>query len=307
MGTQMRVHQDWTTPAFGFAPLAPHTGPFARRDLLRAWWEHRAGPDDALALVEGAGGLVPLRHGADGVAFLGEEDLTDYHSPLGSGIAELLASYLVTLEPGTPFRFDSLPVEAAEPVEKAVGLAGFSADVTEHEVAAVLELPGDFETYLARLGKKERHEIRRKRRRFDGLLGYARLVEGDDEEGFDAFVAMHRMASGDKGEFMTPEMARYFSTLRSSGGRIHLLLGEGERPVAAAYGFEDGAGYYLYNSAYDPAAGDASPGIVLLAMLIEGAIERGMRVFDFLKGDEEYKFRHGAHRRPLLAVTGVAG
>jgi CelD/BcsL family acetyltransferase involved in cellulose biosynthesis len=304
MGSQMRVHQDWNTPAFGLEPVAPHTGPFARRELLRAWWEHRAGPGDSLLLVEGADGLVPLRGGPDGIAFLGEADLTDYHSPLGSGIAELLAAFLVTLEPGTAFHFDSLPIEAAEPVEKAVGLAGLTADVAEHEVAAVLTLPGDFHAYLSQLGKKERHEMRRKRRRFDEMLGFARLAP-DGADGFDSFVAMHRTAPGEKGEFMTGGMERYFSALRDTGGRIHALYGEGERPVAAAYGFEDADGYYLYNSAYDPVAAEASPGIVLLAMLIEAAIAGGKRVFDFLKGDEEYKFRHGAHRRPLHAVTGV--
>jgi len=41
---------------------------------------------------------------------------------------------------------------------------------------------------------------------------------------------------------------------------------------------------------------------VLLALLIEDAIMQGMAVFDFLKGDEVYKFRLGARRRPLYVI-----
>jgi CelD/BcsL family acetyltransferase involved in cellulose biosynthesis len=51
----------------------------------------------------------------------------------------------------------------------------------------------------------------------------------------------------------------------------------------------------LYNSGLNPTAFSAlSPGIVLLTYSIEDAISRGCRFYDFLQGDEEYKFRMGA-------------
>ena len=49
----------------------------------------------------------------------------------------------------------------------------------------------------------------------------------------------------------------------------------------------------------------ASPGVVLFSSMIERQIERGVPVFDFLKGDEAYKYRHGAAPRPLFAIEGV--
>ena len=49
----------------------------------------------------------------------------------------------------------------------------------------------------------------------------------------------------------------------------------------------------------------ASPGVVLFSSMIETEIERGASVFDFLKGDEPYKFRHGAEPRQLFAITGT--
>ena len=80
-------------------------------------------------------------------------------------------------------------------------------------------------------------------------------------------------------------------------------VGEDGSPVAAAFGFEDDVAYYLYNSAFDPSAGRVSPGVVLVSLLIERAIATGKTIFDFLKGDEPYKFRLGAEPRPLFEVA----
>jgi CelD/BcsL family acetyltransferase involved in cellulose biosynthesis len=41
-----------------------------------------------------------------------------------------------------------------------------------------------------------------------------------------------------------------------------------------------------------------------LSTLIEAQITRGASVFDFLKGDEAYKFRHGGEARDLFIVEG---
>ena len=103
---------------------------------------------------------------------------------------------------------------------------------------------------------------------------------------------------------MTDEMRAYFEELLDTGGAsIHTLVCDGIAR-AKAFGFETGEGYFYYNSAYDADAAMASPGIVLLASMIEAQIERGAKVFDFLKGDERYKFKHGASPRPLYAVSG---
>ncbi len=56
----------------------------------------------------------------------------------------------------------------------------------------------------------------------------------------------------------------------------------------------------IYNSGYDPARFAAlSPGIVLNARMIEHAIQLGRTRLDFLRGDEEYKFRFGALPEPV--------
>ena len=120
---------------------------------------------------------------------------------------------------------------------------------------------------------------------------------------FDAFVTMHRAALGEKGAFFDDAMASFFAALLDlDGAALDLLTAGDGTPVAAAFGFEEPDAYYLYNSAFDPDLGKVSPGVVLVDRMIEQAIAAGRARFDFLKGDEAYKFRMGAEARPLFRV-----
>ncbi len=302
----MRIHDDWSTPAFDLPAVAPSTGPFPQKTLKSVWWHLMGADADRVELVENSAGLLPLLRGPAGVRFIGDPDLFDYHSPLGVGVADLVGDYLSDLEPGTSFRFDSLPAEAAEPILKGVHQAGLPVDLTPHTVTAVLTLPESFDEYLMSLGKKERHEIRRKRRRFAAALGDPTLERSTSQTDLDAFIGMHRSSDGEKGEFMTQRMETFFRLLLERAGAVlHILRAETGEPAGAAFGFEDPDAYYLYNSAYEPEYRDASPGIVLLSHLIEEAIASGRATFDFLKGDEDYKFRHGAEPRALYVIEGA--
>ncbi len=296
----VRVHSDWSTAGFALAPMASETSVFPTRGFLESWWNHFGSGE--LRIIEGEAALAALWHRPDGVvALVGDPDLTDYHSPLGNRAATTLADYLAQLEGSSAYHFDSLPAEAAEPLGASLG----NATVEEQEAAYRLVLPGAVDNFWQDLSKKERHEMRRKRRRFTESLGEPRIVQGTQDP-MGVFVEIHRMAPGEKGQFMTRGREAFFRDLALlPGARVDLIAGDGDEIVAAAFGFEDASGYYLYNSAYIPDRSEASPGIVALSHLIEDAIERGRTMFDFLKGDETYKLRLGANARPLFSVRGT--
>ena len=304
----MRRHADFDAAGYHLPPLARRIGPFASRAFAATWWRHRG--DGELWLVENGEAFLPLRRTDDEVSFVGDPDVTDYHTPFGTShdaVAALVTELVASLESGVRVRFDSLPAEAASTMASGVNAAGVTAACRQHEAAAVLSLRGGREGWLERLGKKQRHEVRRKRRRFVDAAGEPSLTEHRGADAVERFAAMHRRSGGDKGAFMTPAMEAFFAGLHQDvGARIHVLHDGDGAAVAAAFGFDAPTGYLLYNSAFEPAAAAASPGIVLVTEMIELIIGEGGDRFDFLKGDEVYKFRLGAVPRPLFEVTGLA-
>ncbi|WKZ82083.1 MAG: GNAT family N-acetyltransferase [Acidimicrobiia bacterium] len=278
---------------------APLTGPFPLSGFVAAWWGAFGVGDPVMERSEEAAFALVVDRGT--ARLPGDADLTDYHSPLGQHPESVIAATVSMLDPGTRLVLDSLPREALEAVTAGLEVAGLTVSSREHAVAMVLDLPADPDLYLARLDAKQRHEVRRKRRRFVDAAGEPRLVR--DASLIDRFVSMHRAAEGDKGGFMTPSMEGFFGSLLNEAGAVLDVLVDGEgRPVAAAFGFEDDRAYYLYNSAFDPEHGGISPGVVLVHALVERTIASGRTRFDFLKGSESYKGRLGAEPRPLFVV-----
>ena len=293
------------TRTYGHRTAAERVGPFATRDFLATVWRHTAAPGQVPVILSDERGAVALVEDGAHLGLLGHEDLVDYRSPLGDAV-DLLVEHFRTIGPRRSFRFDSLPSGAADVITEALDRAGFGYRMAPHSQAAVVDLPDTFDQYLAAIGKKQRHEARRKRRRFVGEMGGLRLATFEEPGPvLDDFFRLHRRAAGRKGRFMTDPMEDLFTDLlRTDGWRLDALYGEDSLPAAVVMGYSDADGYYLYNSAYDPDLRHVSPGVVLLTELIAATIAEGGEVFDFLKGSETYKFRMGARARPLLAVEG---
>jgi CelD/BcsL family acetyltransferase involved in cellulose biosynthesis len=296
--------ESWGDVPRGLQPVAPRTGPFPTEAFLSAWRSHRISPEAQAPIAITEGGAIPLWIDRGVVRLSGEADLTDYHSPLGASLDECI-SLLAMHFSGRRFSFDSLPAEARDPIASGLAAVGVTASSRPHGATLLIDLPASVEAWLGSLPTKRRHELRRKRRRFVDALGEPVLERRTDRKAFKAFVAMHRSSHDDKGRFMTDDMERFFWTLITDAGAAIDLVAVGGSPVAAAFDFVDTDTLYLYNSAFAESASDVSPGIVLLLLMIERSIDDGFRRFDFLKGDEQYKYRMGAVDRPLFVLEGM--
>jgi CelD/BcsL family acetyltransferase involved in cellulose biosynthesis len=173
----------------------------------------------------------------------------------------------------------------------------------------VLSLPADWEGYLASLDSKDRHELRRKRRRLgrDHPDGRYRTATSDTlDADLEVFIDMHRDAQGMKGHFMRPEIATFFERIARAFMPLGWLrmdfLEVADRPIASTFGFVFDDVFYLYNSAYEPDAGRLAPGLVLVSELVRESIEKGLKRFDFLRGPERYKYQLGSQALPLNNV-----
>ncbi len=283
-------------------PAVDEVGPFPRRDFLQAWWEELQ-PGGELLLAATEDSALVLVDSGDRIEFAGDADLTDYHSPLGTDVPSACLELAGHLRPGQHVSLDSLPAEGAKMMHEGLAAIGLAPESAECDLAMVLDLPTSIDGFYEMIGKKERHELRRKRRRYESEVGplLHKTYKGSGF-GIEEFVRLHRRAGGRKGMFMTPPRHAFFSRLATqSGWRVDLLELDGVA-TACLFGWSDASGYYLYNSSFEPDLQSASPGLVLLTSMIEVAIDAGIKTFDFLKGEEGYKSRLGARSRQLYKV-----
>ncbi len=158
------------------------------------------------------------------------------------------------------------------------------------------------------LGKKERHEIRRKVRRAEAV-GEIRLDDSTDPLGdLDAFIDLHQRRWGAAGLFpptagRRPEPGLHPAAVRAGRRRRpgpphlpHASAGGGSPPGSISRPHD---GYLYYNAGVDPDARELSPGVVMVHAYVQRAIADGKRRLDFLRGDEPYKYEWGAVDEPI--------
>jgi CelD/BcsL family acetyltransferase involved in cellulose biosynthesis len=189
--------------------------------------------------------------------------------------------------------------------------------VEVEDVCPVIQLPDTWDEYLMMLSGKQRHEVRRKLRRATAEANTRfYIVESEQElqDQMQTFIDLHQKSAPEKDQFMDPQMQGFFfevTKVLQEQGWLQLAFVEMDGYKAAALLNFDYAGAILvYNSGYDPLQfRHLSPGIIVTARCIELAIELGRTKFDFLRGDEVYKYRFGAQdtkvRRLLVAKPGV--
>jgi hypothetical protein len=190
-------------------------------------------------------------------------------------------------------------------------LHGWRVVREQEDVCPVVEVDDpDWDAYLASLTKQARHEIRRKLRRAAAAGDLAVTVSAPDSGEVGRFIELHQARFGDEGLFPPTEggaRSRRFverlaqlESAEAGGGQLVLAeVRSGERLIFAALAFDDGRTCYLYNAGMDPDARELSPGVTGTAEFLRERLAAGRWRFDFLRGDEPYKYEWGAHDEPI--------
>jgi CelD/BcsL family acetyltransferase involved in cellulose biosynthesis len=167
----------------------------------------------------------------------------------------------------------------------------------------MIVLPETWEAYLERLDKKQRHEIRRKIRRAEAEATLQwHVVDEHSDIGVEVerFLKLMRASHPEKAKFLDdPKNTTFFKSvvplIYHCGWLKMSFLLVNEVPSAAYCDFDYNNRILVYNSGLLPQENaHLSTGIVLLSYNIRDAIARGRDVFDFLRGNETYKYRMGA-------------
>jgi len=290
-----------------------------------AWFDgFAASPAGFLGMVFSDSQLGPIRGLAvwerrlPGIWRLAGTSRSDYADLLAepgaeTEVAETLARHL-TERPG--WHWIDLP--QSRPGSVASRIPGLK--FTTGETCPACALPSDWETFQRRLGKSLRGNIGYYARAL-AKLGTVEIRTADTESferDMEDFFHLHQRRWRSRwmpGAFADRRSREYHLRVASQlldAGRLRLhTLRVDSAPVASLYCFATTTESFYYLGGFDPEYAKFSPGTVLTAHAIRHAIEhdRSSR-FDFLRGNESYKYKWGAvdcHNLRLALVRGKLG
>jgi CelD/BcsL family acetyltransferase involved in cellulose biosynthesis len=216
------------------------------------------------------------------------------------------------LEPGRSVILEHVRDEACgcEGLAPCAAAAGFELSNSADDVVARIALPGSWDEYLASLDKHERKELKRKLNKAETQGGAKLQICCDPstvlKEMYEAFELFQSHGGGKarKAKWLFPKHFAASAPMLAASGRlvVYKLMVQGQH-AAGLIALPTNQGQILWNTAFDPAMKQWSPGIVLFARLIRRAIEQGNTVFDLLRGQYDYKYRLGAADHPLRTLT----
>ena len=304
------------------------SAPFFMNHLYQTiWWLHLGNDDLRLITIRSDQGqlvglaslyLKTLSDGERQLTFVGCVDVSDYLDVLVDvDHVERVHQALLDALAGENLVWDklylcSLPQRSLTftHLAEAARQRGWRVRVTQQDVCPVITLPPSWDEYLAGLNKKQRHEIRRKMRKIETEAVTAwKVVESPDEveAAMELFVQLHQKSTREKEGFWSDSLISFFKNITralAAVGWLKLYFIEVNGVSAASMlAFDYNNEFLLYNSGYDPDQfAPLSPGNVLTAYTIRHAIELGRKRYDFLRGDEIYKFRFGGQPEPVYDV-----
>ena len=264
----------------------------------------------------GVAAIASLAKSGDTVSFVGSTDTFDYNDfPIKRGHEE--GFFQALLECMDEYDFRVLRLDSLKEGSPTLGYLpemarsrGYTVEIEQEDVTSGIVLPGTWDDYLSMLNKKDRHELRRKLRRMDAQTDwkwYSVSEPAQVDARLDEFITLMRQSRTDKDEFMTPDRERFFHEITQRMAELGWLqlyfLDMNGATVATSLCFDYGGSRLLYNSGYDSEYGYYSVGLLLNAMCLKDAIDRGLTYFDFLRGPEPYKAHLGGQQRSLYQMV----
>ncbi len=285
------------------------------------WWNaFQDGRSLAGFFFTGDGGevtaIASLSRADDHYSLVGNSDTFDYNDFIVAAGNEdvFYPALLDTISANGATRLDLFSISEESPtlaiLPDLARSKGYAVNVAQEDVAPRIRLPATWDEYLAGLSKKDRHELRRKLRRLDTQGNWRWYCVSDPVEAaerMDAFVDLMRRSDPAKAEFLTQEREEFFRRMveaTAGEGMLRLFFMEmDDLPVAASLCFDYDGVRMLYNSGHDPEYRYYSVGLLLHSLCLRDALENGYRYFDFLRGNEPYKYRLGGSDHLLYSIS----
>lgn len=297
---------------------------FLTPEWMFAWWRAYGGNKELCVLLltdprEGIVGIAPLyweRRKFLGFTELrvlrfigdGSADSDDLDFIVKPGYAAAVAKAVLNWMRNAPWdvcQFNALSAKSEVAALLEDGLRGLGwKRAISHRPFTRVTLPDTWALYLKKLSAKERHKIGIRLRRLQSRckVCFRRCERPDELQAFlETLYALHQKrweARGEPGSFSLAERRHFYEEMTRAllfRGWLGLwLLEMDDVPVAAQIGMYFGDHVYALQEGFDPAYASDSVGYVLRSLILQECIEKGVRFYDFLYGDQESKQRWGA-------------
>jgi len=198
------------------------------------------------------------------------------------------------------FRLEDVPENSytAKLLEN-VNLNGFKTNRSVINKCPYVTLPNNHEIYLQTLGPHMRKSLKRCERQAlkDYKVEFVKYNKiGSVKEAMKIFFELHQKRQSQKGEtgLFDESANRSFhldvaSTFAEKRWLALFFLTFNDEPVSCIYGYEYNKKIYFYLSGFNPEYAVYRPGHLAIKNLIRYGIEKGLKEFDFLRGNEQYK------------------
>ena len=242
------------------------------------------------------------------VSILGDKDLFDYRDIIYiSGFyEEIYIEFLSYLKLQSWFQGYTIFMQSIPESSELFNLVNTDklnnfadVEIKQEDVTPIYDVNGVWDDYLLALKKKQRHEIRRKLRKFESQDFQFKLIRNNDDlsEFLSDFYELFINSREDKKEFLTEERKTFFNKMLFAFAEKNelkiLSYYDGNTLISACIVIEYANIYFLYNSAYSLDYNSYSVGLVSKIIALKQSIENNNHAFNFLRGNERYKYELG--------------
>jgi len=287
---------------------------FQQQQWMQIWVKHFPIKQEIIGVFDDNDlvGIAPFSYDQKTVNFLGttpilgKEQICDFGDIIclpnkEKSVWDMVLNYLSNKHAGKILslnfiRENSLSFNILKPLAKDLHLINTSP---------YLDLPKSWKEYLVGLKRKDRHELRRKLRKLESLKYRVYQVD-PTEKNQQQFIKLMKQSSSEKEIFLSIPMENFFFDFLTNLNKEQILLwfmDVEDKKVASAIAFKFKEELLLYNSGMDLDYRYLSVGLLSKALLIQKSIELGYKKFDFLQGDEQYKYNLGAVDNRLYQLT----
>ena len=277
-------------------------------------WIDNYGKDFQDSFYFGDNYFAPLMKNKGEISFISSKDLCDYNNILISEpdisiIQSLIQDIFKDSEIKKIF-LESIPGDS-QLFDYFNNLRNeLKIEIMNEDVSPFLVLPNSWEEYLSSLRKKHRHELRRKIRRLEETVEFTSGDIYDSDEiynNLDEFIYLLKISSKEKENFMNENREKFFKelilNLSKENKIIYSYLKVENKTVSSSISFYLNDTRYLYNSGFDPKYNYLSVGLLNHAFAIQRSISKRFNIFDFMRGNERYKYELGGIDKLIYSIT----